>query len=407
MTLFDTVAPAMSVPHPSEPRQTRSDGRAAARRRWTINGDFVTLNPTGVARYGREVTMALDRLVAEGHPLTRDLELDIVVPGPGRAPLMPEAIPVKTVPDFRRLRLPLVWVQMRLPLHVPGGLVSFCNLAPVALRRHIACVHDMHTRMVPESYGRFFALAHRVILPALGRRAAAITTVSEFSRDRIVEYGVAREAKITVTYNGCDHALRWKPERSQLAAPNRPYVLCLGRGEAHKNLDLMLRLAPLLDARGIDVWMAGDVDEEMIRAKGFGWPSNLILFGRIDDDDFAAALAGARAFLFPSRIEGFGLPAAEAMALGCPVVASTAPCLPEICGPAALYADPDDVEGWARAVETLNSNAARREEIIAAGIVRARRYGWRRIAEQYLELMARIDEGVTAASPRDGAGRDA
>ena len=387
MTPFDRAAPERTEP----PRPPVPPGRAAAPRRWTINGDFVTLAPTGVARYGREVTRALDRLVAARHPLTRDLALDLVAPGPGRAPLVLDAIPIRVVPDFARPRLPLVWVQARLPFHVPGGLVSFCNLAPVALRRHIACVHDMHTRMVPESYGRLFALAHRLILPALGRRAAAITTVSEFSRDRIAEYGVAPRGKITVTYNGCDHALRWEPARSRLDPPRRAYVLCLGRGERHKNLELMLRLAPRLDALGLDLWMAGDVDAEMIRARGLGWPDNLRLLGRIGDDDFAQALGGARAFLFPSRIEGFGLPAVEAMALGCPVIAATAPCLPEICGPAALYAGPDDLEGWARAVETLDTDAPARATLIAQGHDRARLYGWERIAEQYLELMARID----------------
>ena len=388
MMAFDRALPEAADRLPPLPAPAHA--RAAARR-WTINGDFVTLAPTGVARYAREVTLALDRLVAERHPLTRNLELDIVAPGAGRAPLALEALPIRIVPDFTRPRLPLVWVQARLPFHVPGGLVSFCNLAPVVLRRHIACIHDMHTRMAPESYDRFFTLAHRVILPVVGRRAAAITTVSEFSRDCLAAYGVAPADKVTVTYNGCDHTARWNPENSGLATHRRPYALCLGRGEKHKNLDLMLRLAPLLDAQGLDLWMAGDIDEEMIRARGLGRPRNIVRFGRIGDDDLARALAGARAFLFPSRVEGFGLPAVEAMALGCPVVASTAPCLPEICGKAALYADPDDPAAWARAVATLHEDAALRGEIVAAGTAWARRYAWRRIAEQYLELMARID----------------
>jgi glycosyltransferase involved in cell wall biosynthesis len=120
-------------------------------------------------------------------------------------------------------------------------------------------------------------------------------------------------------------------------------------------------------------------------------PKNIILLGRISDDDLAQALAGARAFLFPSRIEGFGLPAVEAMASGCPVVASTAPCLPEICGDAALYAGPDDAEGWIAAIERLHTDSATRSRTVEAGIARARRYTWRRIAEQYLELMAELD----------------
>ena len=155
-------------------------------RRWNINGDFTTLKPTGVARYARETTLALDALLAERHPLAEGLALELLVPRPIRDPLPLKAVPVRLVPEYSRPRLPQFWVQAQLPRHVEGGLLSFCNLAPVALKRQIACIHDLHTMTMPESYGRLFRWAHRLILPALGRRAAGITTVSEFSRSEIV-----------------------------------------------------------------------------------------------------------------------------------------------------------------------------------------------------------------------------
>ncbi|RUZ32943.1 glycosyltransferase family 1 protein, partial [Mesorhizobium sp. M7A.F.Ca.US.003.02.1.1] len=326
--------------------------REAPRRRWTINGDFTTLRPTGVARYAREVTLALDALISEGHPLGRDLEIDLVVPRPLSEPLRLDAIPVRVVPEFSRPRLPQFWVQAQLPWHVPGGLLSFCNLAPVALRRQIACIHDMHTRLMPSSYARGFRWAHRLILPALGRQAARITTVSQLSRSHLIKFGIAPEENIVVTYNGSDHANRWDAARSTLAVDrSRPYVLCLGRrDQEYKNMGLLARLAPHLDAMGLDLWMPGDVDEATLLRYIPQMPGNIVLPGRIGDDDFKKALEGALCFLFPSRIEGFGLPAVEAMASGCPVVASTSPCLPEICGDSALYADPDDVQSWAEAI---------------------------------------------------------
>lgn len=367
--------------------------RETARRRWTINGDFTTLRPTGVARYAREVTMALDALISDGHPLGRDLEIDLVMPRSLSEPLCLDSITVRVVPEFNSPRLPQFWVQAQLPWHVPGGLLSFCNLAPIVLKRQIACIHDMHTRLMPSSYGRGFRWAHRLILPVVGRRAARITTVSELSRSHLIKFGIAPEENIVVTYNGSDHAKRWDSARSSLAVDrSRPYVLCLGRrDQEYKNMGLLVKLAPLLDGLGLDLWMPGDVDEATVLRYFPEVPSNIILLGRIGDDDFKKALEGALCFLFPSRIEGFGLPAVEAMASGCPVVASTSPCLPEICGESALYADPDNVQTWAENVRMLMQSPNLRERLVAKGHARANSYSWRGIAAKYLELMMQVD----------------
>ncbi|MBZ9684672.1 MULTISPECIES: glycosyltransferase family 4 protein [unclassified Mesorhizobium] len=363
------------------------------KRRWTINGDFTTLRRNGIARYAHEVTMALDALISEGHPLGRDLEIDLVVPRPPAEALHLKAISMRIVPEFNRPRLPQLWVQAQLPWHVPGGLLSFCNLAPVVLRRQIACIHDMHTRMMPSSYARGFRWAHRLILPMLGRRAARITTVSQLSRSHLVEFGIAREENIVVTYNGSDHAKKWDATRSSLTVNRgRPYVVCLGRGDQeYKNMGLLAKLASFLDGMGLDLWMPGDIDETTVLRHVPEMPSNLILLGRVNDHDFKKALEGALCFLFPSRIEGFGLPAIEAMASGCPVIASTSPCLPEICGDSALYADPDDVQSWAENVRQLAVDPDLRKRMVGKGHTRASSYSWRWIAWKYLELMIQVD----------------
>jgi len=378
-------------------------------RRWSINGDFTTLRPTGVARYARETTLALDALLAERHPLTEGLALELLVPRPVDDPLPLQTLPVRLVPEYSRPRLPQFWVQAQLPRHVEGGLLSFCNLAPVLLKRQIVCIHDLHTMIVPESYGRLFRWVHRLVLPAVGRRAAAVTTVSDFSRSQLAAYKVAPTGKIAVTYNGSDHVGRWEESRSDLARrPEWPYVFCLAQRQRYKNMELIVRLAPVLERMGLDLWIAGDVDPARLFAGRTAKPANVRLVGRIGDDDLKAVLANALCFLFPSRIEGFGLPAIEAMAAGCPVVASAAPCLPEICGEAALYADPDDAGAWIECVKRLQENMAFRRGLIAAGRTQASAYSWRRVAEKYLELMASID-GVavrTVHHAANSSGRD-
>ncbi|MDX7950246.1 glycosyltransferase family 1 protein [Lichenihabitans sp. Uapishka_5] len=375
--------------------QDRGHGHEAIRQ-WTINGDFLGLRPTGIARYGREMTRALDVLLAERHPLTQGLDLGIVAPREAAEPLALRHIPLSIVSEFRP-RLPQVWVQWQLPRRVHGGLISFCNLAPVMARKHIVCIHDLQTRTVPNSYGLLFRLAHRLILPPLAKRADVVTTVSAFSKSTFVDFALASPEKIVVVPNGSDHALRWDPCKAKTGwGRDRPFVLCMGRGEAHKNMALVWRIAQGLDALGIDVVLAGAFDARSLDAQAGERPANIRCVGRIDDDALARGFSEALAFLLPSRTEGFGLPAIEAMACGCPVIASRTPGLLELCGDAALFADPDDAPGWIEAIQRLSGRPDLVEALRRDGHLRASRYAWREAALSYLGLMLQVDQAHAA-----------
>jgi len=386
-SLNEAASPRLRSP----PRKERSTCGTEDVSRWSLNGDFLTLPPNGVARHAREVVSAMDALIGEAHPLTRAIELDMI--SPVEASL--SNIPVHVLPEYKSPRIPQAWVQGQLPRHVEGGLVSFCNLAPVWTRRHIVCIHDLHTFLMPESYPLGFRLAHRAILPMLGRRAAAITTVSEFSKQHLVSAGIASADRITVTGNGSDHVHRWNASRGTCDLDyGRPFVLCLGQPQPYKNLRLILDIAPALERRGISVLVAGAISNADLTACNGGQtlPGNVRRLGRISDDDLAQAYSQALCFLFPSRIEGFGLPAVEAMALGCPLIASTAPCLREICGSAAVHADPDDPQAWIDAIVRLRDTPRLAGELSRKGRLRAQAYSWRRIALTYFRLMSEIPQ---------------
>ena len=377
------TAVAESAADPPRPKAV-----SRPKHRWAINGDFVRLKPTGVARYAREVTAALDQLVGEDHPLTRNLDLELVSP----APIDLKAIKVRLLPEFRSPRIPQFWVQAQLPRAVRGGLLSFCNLAPIHHSKHIACIHDLHTLQMPESYGYGFRLAHKLVLPRLGRTASRITTVSNLSRDHLISNRIADPEKIVVTYNGSDHVSRWDASKSAINLTNeRPFVLFLGRSQKYKNNELIGKLAAPLDALGIDICVAGDYERASFGSAAQNAP-NILHLGRISDDSLSHALNCCLCFLFPSRIEGFGLPAVEAMAHGCPLVASDAPCLPEVCGEAALYAGPDDVAAWLEAISRLRADSPLRNDLADKGRQRAKQFSWRRIAETYLGLIAEIEQ---------------
>lgn len=363
--------------------------------RWTINGDFASLKPTGVARYAERVVRALDGLAGDRHAALEGLSFELVVKrGAARVPAL-ETIPVREAADLKP-RLPQAWVQLVLPRTVARGLISLCNYGPLAVRRQILCIHDLHPLQSPQSYSRGFRTYNKVMLPRLGRRVAAVTTVSEFSGKQIVAHGVAPREKIIVTYNGHEHV--YDEAVAALPARARPYVVGIGRDLAYKNTELMFAVAPQLAKAGIDIVLAGAFDPTRYIGAGAAPPANLTLAGRVSDAELFALMKGARAFLFPSRVEGFGLPAVEAMALDCPLIASNCPALPEVCGDAAIIVPPDDVAGWAKAAIHLTRNESDRERLVEHGRARRKTFSWPKIALQYVGAIRAI-EGLPSGLP--------
>lgn len=360
---------------------------------WTINGRFLTQPLSGVQRYAQEIVEAMDTLIAEGYPSARGLKVELVVP-PGAV----RGIELKAIRQrIAGSRGGHVWEQFILPREVRGGLLSLGNTGPVATRRQVLCIHDLNTRAFPGSYSLPFRLLYRTLIPALGRTAARIATVSEYSADELTRYGVARRDKIDIMYNGHEHALRWRPEHSEatraVAGPRT--VLVIGSPAPHKNVGLLLGLADRLAAAGLSVAVAGAKDSRVFGNGGTGdaaaRAANIHWLGRISDNELAALYSDCLCLAFPSFVEGFGIPAMEAMVWGCPVVASDRTSLPEVCGDAALYASPDAADAWLAQLTHLASNETLRQMLAGRGKARITRFSWRQSAHDYLRLLARID----------------
>jgi glycosyltransferase involved in cell wall biosynthesis len=164
-------------------------------------------------------------------------------------------------------------------------------------------------------------------------------------------------------------------------------------------------MADRLKAAGLRVAVAGLSDSRVFASADLhASADNIAWLGRLADNELAALLLDSLCLAFPSFVEGFGLPALEAMALGCPVVASDRASLPEICGDAALYASPTSADDWHAAFVRLHGDHALRAGLIAKGKARALRFSWRQSAELYLQAMARAD-GVLPAEVAEKAGQ--
>jgi len=363
-------------------------------RRWTINGRFLSQPTTGVQRYAREVVLSLDALIGEQVPLARGLEVELLCP-PGA-----DGMPLSRI--GRREtggKGGHAWEQTQLPASLAGGgLLCLCNTGPLLFRKQIVCIHDANVWNAPQSYSLAFRSFYRTLLPCLGRIAWGVSTVSGYSLGELVGRGVVPARRAFVAPNGHEHVLRWVPRHSaatRLAASRRTVVM-IGSAAPHKNVQLILDMAGRLAGNGLRVAVVGIPDSRVFRSGPARTEAgNIHWLGRISDGELAALLGDSLCLAFPSLTEGFGLPALEAMAIGCPVVVSDRACLPEVCEDAALFAPPDDPDAWFDRFMQLAASEALRLEMTARGKARAAAYSWRATAMRYLQAMGAAD-GIDA-----------
>lgn len=350
-----------------------------------INGRFLTQGMTGVQRFAGEVTRAMDALAATGE----------IAPAPRL--LVPAGA---TLPGYDALRAETVgtrsgqsWEQRDLPGAVGDAwLLNLGNTAPLrAGRRQSVVIHDAGVFDTPDSYAFAFRAWYKLLHKALPRLGAQIVTVSEFSRARLALRLDLDASRIGVVPEGGEHILRAEADRTVLGqhglAPGR-YALVVGTGAAHKGLDALRGAAALLGARGMALAVVGGADPTVFRSRFDGTGDAVRPLGRQSDAALRALYENALCLLFPSRYEGFGLPPLEAMWCGCPVIASRAGAVPEVCADAALWFDAAVPEDLALQLARLMDEPGLRDALVARGRDRAAGYSWAHAARALLRLIA-------------------
>lgn len=363
-------------------------------KRVVFNGKFLSgATRTGVHRVALELIQALDDLLA-ANDLGGDSEWVLLCPRNAKPPTLKKI----KVEMAGRLTWQF-WEQIELPWLSRGDLlVSLCNLAPLAKRRSIAMIHDAQTFRSPQSYSRAFAAYYQFALPTIGRNAARILTVSEFARQDLANFGVARLDKTTVIHNGVDHVASCEPDLrilERLGVADAPFVMSFASLQAHKNIKILFEAFARPEMAGLKLVFAGTGDAQTFVEHGYKVPENAVFAGRVSDGELAALYERALCLAFPSTTEGFGLPPLEAMSMGCPTVVAPCGALPEVCGEAALYAPPFDAEAWAQAILTLAAEPAdRRNARIASARAQAGRFTWSRSAERFLHTIEDVLQGL-------------
>ena len=291
-------------------------------------------------------------------------------------------------------------------VRVPEKIDVLHLSAPLAISmkgvKTVVAIHDLIPIRLP-----YTTTDNKVEFTARVRRAAGqadlVVTVSEASKKDIVELLDIDPAKIAVTYQSADIAALSEAEResvpralSRFGLQPDEYALFVGALEPKKNLRRMIEAfletdgdMPLAIVGG-KAWMLESELGWIEGALGEAARKRLRFLGYVEREDLRRLYTGAQVFLFPSLYEGFGLPPLEAMTMGCPVITSNVSSLPEVCGQAALYADPMDRDDIRRKIEEMRGDAALRARLGAAGREQAAKFSLEayvvRLSEAYGKL---------------------
>jgi glycosyltransferase involved in cell wall biosynthesis len=369
-----------------------------------INGRFLTQPVTGVQRYAECLLRALD----EGWRLAPPRHLA------GAVLWVPPATKASALTGWRYLQVRRggprwshahVWEQTVLPwLAREGWLLSLAGSAPwLGMARQMLTMHDAAVFENAAVYSSAFVGWYRALFAHASRHAGAVNTVSQDAGQRLRVHLPGVTDKLRVIPNGGDHLLSVPADGSVLQRlglqPGR-YWLSVGAASVSKNLGLvrqaLAELAHSHPGEALPWVVVGDTHQAAFRAGSIraGAGTHEVLAGRVDDAELRALYSGATALVVASGYEGFGLPVAEAMSLGCPVVAARIGALQEVAGDAACWFTPGDPQSLRLGLRSLRVEPGQRERLVRAGLARARQWSWAGSAALLAEALDRLAAGV-------------
>lgn len=239
------------------------------------------------------------------------------------------------------------------------------------------------------------------------RHAKKIIAVSQATKDELVAVYQVRPDKVAVVHNGYDRQSYYPIKASEKIKKvlskhdlNFPYLLYVGRLEKKKNIPLLVEAFALLKENHPEikeklvlVGLAGyGYNEVKYIIEEYNLNAEVIILGWLEEEDLPAIHCGARAFVFPSRHEGFGIPVLQALACALPTLVSDLPVFREIVGESVLYFDKDDKMDLAEKMYRLLSDGNLRRSLREKGLVKAKSFSWEKCAEETLRVMESMVE---------------
>lgn len=295
-----------------------------------------------------------------------------------------------------------IWEQLAVLRRIPRGTdllwVPHYNIPMLYRGRMLVTVHDvLHLAMPQYARGLLKQTYARTMFQSVRRHAQAVICDSDFTAAELERLTPPSQQIVRRIYDGVDDS--WFDASERPSPRARPYLVYIGNVKPHKNLRTLLdAFGRVKDVIAEDLvivgkregFISGD-DNLADYARDAG--DRVVFTGYVSDDLLRQYVAHATALVFPSLYEGFGLPPLEAMAAGCPVLASNAASIPEVCGDAALYCDARNPDDLAAGVLRIARDVVFRGTLRQAGRQRARMFSWDTCADETVRLMLEVVEG--------------
>lgn len=359
--------------------------------------DARLLNETGVGRYIRNLISNLGEIDVKNSFIVYVLRKDF------DTFRVPNARWIKKIADIRwhsvaeQIRMPLLYLRDKPDIvHVP-----YFNAPVLFWGKLIVTIHDLtilHTdtgkaSTLPYWKYKLRRIGYRVLLWAIMKKAGHILTVSQAVKRDILSHFNISETQISVTYEGIDDTFVAGSYKSQNYKKKTPYFLYVGNVYPHKNIEILLEAFHIFQkkaASDVKLLFVGPSDyfyselSELI--KSLSMNDTVEILHNIGDPELGELYDHAVALLFPSRMEGFGLPALEALSRGCRVIASDIPVFREILSSHAFFADSSNAEAFARVMSEVFYAKFNAGEFRKSLVPFLSQYNWKKMAQETFEV---------------------
>lgn len=289
--------------------------------------------------------------------------------------------------------------QIELPRKIPKDTeilwVPHYNIPLFYKGKLVVTVHDVFHLAMPNYVGGFHKkLYAKFMFSAVRQKADAILCVSSFTLKELSRFTGQGRQKVNVIYNGVDNVW-YNIIKNQRPYP-KPYLLFVGNVKPHKNISALLEAFQLImHELNIDLVIVGKkegfiTEDKCVAEKAKLLEDRVYFTGFVNDTELKQFYIHAEALVFPSLYEGFGLPPLEAMACGCPVIVSNVASLPEVCGDAVLYCDPNDSRDIAAKIIKICSDYQLKNVLVINGKTRAKQFTWERSAIETTNILKEV-----------------